>query len=126
MPTVLIVEDEENIRELVTLNLTKRGYQTLGAGTVPDGFDVLQRTHPQLLIVDIRMPDASGWELLRRIDDDPHLAKLPVVIMTASTLKMDDEYSYPNVVGRLVKPFEITELLQIAETGLRGFGSMFA
>src|SRR5579859_2255236 len=118
MPTVLIVEDEEHIRDLVTINLNKRGYQTLEAGNVQDGLDLLNRNRPDLLILDIRMPDASGWDLLRTIDSKQCLAKVPVVIMTASTLKMGNEYLYSNVVGKLIKPFTIAELVQMIGTSL--------
>jgi CheY-like chemotaxis protein len=114
MPTVLIVDDDKNISQLIAIHLRNRGYNTLEAQAVQAGLDLLKRHGPQLLVLNIRLPGASGWDMLKLIDSDQELPKLPVVIMTASVLGLVDEYAYPNIVGRLTKPFEANELLNLA------------
>ena len=113
MPRVLIVEDDINICQLVAINLSKRGYEMLEAQTVQDGLDLLKKYNPDMLILDIRMPSMSGWEMLRFIDSGSELTKLPVITITASVLDDRDAYPYPNIVARLIKPFDIPKLLDV-------------
>ena len=114
MPTILVVEDDRHICKFITINLKARGYDILAAETVQDGLRLLKELVPQLLILDLKLPDASGWQMLREIDSDPMLSKLPVVIVTASSpLSMPDEYSYPNIVKKLSKPFSSCDLTQV-------------
>jgi DNA-binding response OmpR family regulator len=113
MPTILIVEDDSYICQFITINLRMRGYDTLQAETVQEGLQLLKEFAPQLLIVDIKLPDMSGWDMLNAIDKDPTLSKLPVIVMTASpTLGPSDERPYPNIVEKLIKPFGAMDLLR--------------
>ncbi|MHB8628809.1 MAG: response regulator [Aggregatilineales bacterium] len=114
MSTILIVEDDKYIGQFIAINLSTRGYDALLAETVQEGLDLLRKFAPQLLIVDIKLPDMSGWDMLNIIDSDPTLAKLPVIIMTASTLPHQaNEYSYSNIVETLIKPFGAIDLLRV-------------
>ncbi len=113
MSTILIVEDEKYIAQFISINLSTRGYDTLHAETVREALDLMRKYVPQLLIVDLKLPDMSGWEMLSVIDNDPTLTKLPVIIMTASYMvKQMDEYPYPKIVEKLVKPFGAAQLLR--------------
>ena len=117
MPTVLIVEDEPHIRQFVIINLKARGYKTLDAETAEDGLQLLKQYRPQALILDIKLPGMSGWGMLNAIDNDPTLPKLPVIIMTASSvLSQPDEYLYPNISEKLNKPVSVTELMQAVQS----------
>lgn len=113
MPTVLIVDDDKHICQFININLKKRGYETAEAQTVQDGLVLLKKHQPCLLILDLKLADASGWDMLREIDSDPALAKVPVIILTASSLEQANAYRYPNIAGRLTKPFEVATLLSI-------------
>ncbi len=120
MPTILVVEDDPHICKFITINLRARGYDTMAAETVQEGLRLLKELVPQLLILDLKLPDATGWQMLREIDSDPMLSKLPVVIVTASSpFSLPDEYSYPNIVKKLIKPFSSFDLTQVV-------GSVFA
>jgi DNA-binding response OmpR family regulator len=116
-PTVLIVEDDKATRLLITLNLQRRGYETLEAGTIDEGLDLLRRYGPQFLILDIMLPGGSGWDMLKAIDGDDGLANIPTLIVTAMLLGQSDGYPYPNIVGRLIKPFKVEELLRLIDHG---------
>ncbi len=111
MPSILVVEDDNYIHQFITVNLTMRGYDTLQAATVQEGLQLLREFGPHLLIVDLKLPDMSGWDMLNAIDNDPTLSKLPVIVMTAMP-NAPNESSYPNVVEKLIKPFDTIDLIR--------------
>ncbi len=112
MPTVLIIEDEANIRQFVELNLKARGYEVLTVESAEDGLQQLRIFVPALLILDIRLPGMSGWELLKLIDGDPTLPKVPVIVMTASSLITNPgEFPYERIIEKLSKPLSVEQLL---------------
>lgn len=113
MPTVLIIEDEKHICQFISINLKARGYETFQAETAEEGLQLLKKIAPDALILDIKLPGMSGWHMLEIIDHDSTAAKLPVIIMTASSvLSQPDEYPYPNIVDKLVKPVSVMDLVR--------------
>ena len=85
MPTVLVVEDEANIRGFVVANLKARGYAVLQAANAEDGLQQLQDYGAEALILDIRLPGMSGWDMLKQIAAEPGLLDIPVIILTHLT-----------------------------------------
>ncbi len=113
MSTILVVEDESYIRQFVTLNLKARGYTIISAESAEEGLQLLREYNPQALILDIKLPGMSGWSMLNAVDDDPTLSKLPVIVMTASSvLSQPDEYRYSNIVQKLIKPIGVSDLIK--------------
>lgn len=121
MATVLVVEDEPNIRKLVTVNLVSRGYTVQEASTVPEALYHLRVVLPDLMILDIKLPEMTGWDLLAQIKADPDLRiEFPVLAMTASILDAQiDRSRYPNIVDVLIKPFSTIRLMTAIERALR-------
>jgi CheY-like chemotaxis protein len=121
MATVLVIEDELNIRKLVTVNLISRGYTVLEATTGPQAMEQLRTVTPDLMILDIKLPGMTGWDLLTQIAADPNLmAEFPVLAMTASILEAQvDRDRYPNIVDVIIKPFSATRLMTAIERALR-------
>lgn len=121
MITVLVVEDESNIRKLVSVNLTSRGYLVLEATNVPQALNQLRNMTPDLMILDIKLPDMTGWDLLAQIATDPRLTvKFPVLVMTASIMDAQiDHNRHPHIVDVLIKPFSTTRLLAAVDRALR-------
>ena len=120
MGNVLIVEDEANILKLVSVNLFSRGYQVSEA---KNGTEALAQLHiklPSLMVLDIKLPDISGWELLNQMKRDPLIkTAFPVLIMTASiTDAYVDMKSNPDVVEVLIKPFSSAKLVSAVERAL--------
>jgi len=111
MREVLIVEDDPRILQLTVVNLNIRGYNTLVADTVQAGIKLIKTHRLHLVILDLKLLDGSGWDILRAIDADPQTIKPPVLIMTASSLDDDPEYPYSHLIGKLSKPFSLAELL---------------
>lgn len=119
MTRVLIVEDELNIRKFVAINLTARGYEVIEAGNATDGLARLRDASPAILLLDIKLPDMSGWELLRILANDPNLPQIPVVVITASLgneTPQDTGYKYLYQV--LIKPVSVQQLTNVVKEAL--------
>jgi DNA-binding response OmpR family regulator len=120
MENVLVVEDEANILKLVSINLISRGYKVSEAKNATEAIELLQQQSPELMILDIKLPDFTGWELLKRVKRDPSIQDgFPVLIMTASiTDAYVDLQAYPSVIDVLIKPFSSTKLVTAVESAL--------
>lgn len=117
MENVLVVDDEADILKLVSENLLIRGYQVSEAKNGTEALAQLRVSQPSLMVLDIKLPDFTGLELLERIKNDPLIATgFPVLIMTASITDANiDLESYSNVVEILIKPFSIARLVTIVK-----------
>lgn len=117
MATILVVEDEPNVRKLVTVNLLQRGYRVLEAENGQQAFEHLSNKKPDLLILDIKLPDMTGWDILDQIDNIPNVPKdLPILVMTATPLDQNSILKrYPCIVEILVKPFNTDKLVSIIQ-----------
>ncbi len=119
MSELLIVEDEANIRRFVSANLMARGFQVVEAGDAEDGLRILRERKPSVLVLDIRLPGMSGWDLLHEMAQDNGLSNIPVIVMTASVTNLKfGEASYSNVVQWLVKPVSVHELIHAVKKAL--------
>lgn len=120
MSTVLVVEDEVNVRKLVAVNLTSRGYAVVEAGDVQQALAVLHTVTPDLMMLDIKLPDFTGWEFLAKLDAPPvQTQRFPVIVMTASVMDAQvDLEQFPVVVDVLVKPFSAAKLVAAVERAL--------
>ncbi|MFZ7103322.1 MAG: response regulator transcription factor [Peptococcaceae bacterium] len=117
--TILIIEDEEPIRELIKLNLTMAGYDTLEAGDGSEGLAYLKNAKVDLVLLDIMLPRIDGYELL------PTIIKknIPVLVLTARD-GLKDKVKGLNMGADdyLTKPFEAVELLARIKAILRRSG----
>ena len=112
-PLILQVEDEENIRKLITVNLVQRNYQVVEAFTGQDGLDQLRDQTPDLLILNIRLPDMSGLYILDQMDGKSlPLSDFPVIIISAFLIDTELILSqYPRVARIFTKPFDVKEVI---------------
>ncbi len=120
MKNVLVVDDESDILTLVSANLQIRGYQVAEAKNGAEALAHLRANPPSLMVLDIKLPDLNGWELLQGIRGDPQIDKgFPVLIMTASISEtFVDVEAYPSVVEILLKPFSTARLLSAVERAI--------
>jgi len=120
MKNVLVVEDEANILKLVSVNLASRGYQVSEATSGTEALNQLRVSSPSLMILDIKLSDFTGWELLKLIKIEPLINMIcPVLIMTASISETSiDLETYPNVVEILIKPFSVARLVTAVERSI--------
>jgi len=82
-PTILVVDDEEDIRELVELNLAREGYGVLTCETGEDALKLAGAKLPNLVILDLMLPGIDGLEVCRKLKSDPKTERIPIVILTA-------------------------------------------
>jgi len=117
MLTILVVEDEKNVRKLVTVNLVQRGYKVLEAENGQEAWKHLNQQKPALLILDIKLPDLSGWDILDELATRSE--NFPVMIMTAMPVDQNSVLNqYPNIVEILVKPFNTDKLIDAVQHAL--------
>jgi two-component system cell cycle response regulator DivK len=111
--TILIVEDNELNMKLFNDLLVSHGYKTLN---LSDGRDVqnVVRTHmPDLILMDIQLPEISGLELTRMLKEDPELCAVPVIAVTAFAMKGDEEkIRQGGCEGYISKPISVASFLQ--------------
>jgi two-component system cell cycle response regulator DivK len=89
--TVLIVEDNELNMKLFHDLLEAHGYQTVGTRNGIEALDLARKHRPDLIIMDIQLPEVSGLEVTKWLKDDPELKSIPVVAVTAFAMKGDEE-----------------------------------
>lgn len=113
---ILIVEDEESLLKLESILLSTRGYQVTG---VKDGLAALmeiERGKPDLVLLDIMMPGIDGFEVCRRIKDNPDTAGIPVVMLTAKKSTADQNRGAEvGADAYVTKPFKSGRIIEIIE-----------
>ena len=105
---ILIVDDEPAVVSYLEMLLRDSGYETLSASNGQEAIEMVRRERPDLVSLDISMPEASGTRFYRDIKKEPGLAAIPVVIVTAVTGYGGDKYAYKEFIShsRLVPPPE--------------------
>jgi excisionase family DNA binding protein len=115
-PLVLIVDDDERVREYVRVNLEMEGYSVREAGNAEEGLAVLEDVSPDLVLLDVMMPEVDGWEMLRRVQERHGVGAIPVVMFSG---KVDDEAAAEATArgaqGFLGKPFDPQQLIEHAK-----------
>src|SRR5919206_4731426 len=81
-PLVLIVDDDERVREYVRVNLEMEGYTVREAGSAEEGLGVLEEVSPDLVLLDVMMPEVDGWEMLRMLQERHGTGAIPVVMFS--------------------------------------------
>jgi two-component system cell cycle response regulator DivK len=89
MKSVLVVEDDEMNRALVAKYLKREGYKVLFAQDGLRGVELAQAETPDLILMDLELPELNGWEATRRIKADPATSHIPVLVLTAHALQTD-------------------------------------
>lgn len=105
MYTILIVDDSEYLVELFTKMLQRSGYQTIFAYSGEECLSVLEKTRPDLILLDIMMEGIDGWETLIKIKENPGTGDIPVMMETAKQLTPEEaENYYFHIEGYIMKP----------------------
>ncbi|MBI2938829.1 MAG: response regulator [Chloroflexi bacterium] len=113
---VLVVDDDPSFLELMQTLLNSEGYRVLTCSHSQDVPDTIHRERPDVVTLDLRMPDMSGWQILDALKQHPETMRIPVIVVSAAGTELSEtrarlsHYEGRNV-SSLVKPFEIDELL---------------
>ncbi|RME05521.1 MAG: response regulator [Anaerolineae bacterium] len=109
--TILYIEDNFSNRMLVRRVLEAEGYTMLEAATAAEAETVLQRTTPDLILMDINMPDVDGYTLTGKLKARPDLQNTPIIALTANVMKGDRERSLEaGCDGYIQKPIDVDAL----------------
>jgi DNA-binding response OmpR family regulator len=115
---VLAVDDDPIILRLLQLNLELEGFEVLTAGDGAAGLEAIRRERPQVVLLDVMMPNLDGFQVCRsvRADDDPTVAATPIVILSARAQRADVEAGMAAGADAYVtKPFDPLELVGIVD-----------
>lgn len=117
--TILVVDDEPDLRLLVRMTLEGNGYEVAEASTAAEAIIQAMAVRPGLILLDIRLPDSEGFEVLRTLKATPELAETPVVMMSAHS--SPPTLRKAEVIGShdyLIKPFKQDALLGLVRKHL--------
>ncbi len=120
LPLVLIVDDNDRNRKLARDVLRAARFRTLEAATAAEGIALASEHVPDVILMDLRLPDLDGTEAVRRLREEPRTSRIPVVAVTALPLDARGEWlSDAGFAGYIAKPIDIDELSDL----VRGFCS---
>ncbi len=112
MKKILIVDDEEDILNFLELVLREKGYEVVTAGSGHDALTRAQLERPDLVLLDIMMPQMDGWEVLKLLRIDDETASIPVAMLSARTEARDRVQGLQEgAIDYICKPFSLQELL---------------
>ena len=113
-PTVLVIDDDERLREYVRANLELEGYTVLEAGDADEGMEQLEGEEPQLILLDVMMPRVDGWEMLKRIQE--RHGAIPVIMFSGQVDEPSAEQAAERGASGFVgKPFDPQQLIEQAK-----------
>ena len=120
MARILVVEDEADLRDVLAYNLTNAGHEVLLAATAAEGLHQSRDGRPDLVLLDLMLPDMSGTEVCRAIKSDPITRQTRVVIVTAKGEEADRVVGFElGADDYVVKPFSVREMLLRVQAILR-------
>ena len=115
-PTILLVDDDERMRELVRIELEREGYDVQEAASADEGLAAIEDRPPELVLLDVMMPHVDGWEMLRRIQERHGAGAIPVLMFSG---QVDEaarrQAASSGASGFVGKPFDLEELVEQAK-----------
>lgn len=113
MPKILLVEDNELNRDMLSRRLERRGYSVVLACDGAEGVSRAQSEAPDLILMDMSLPVIDGWEATKRLKSDPQTASIPVIALTAHAMASDEQKAREAGCDDFdTKPIELTRLLE--------------
>jgi CheY-like chemotaxis protein len=112
MPKILLVEDNEMNRDMLSRRLERKGYAVVCALDGQQGLDLARRESPDLILMDMSLPVLDGWEATRRLKADVDLQRIPVIALTAHAMASDEQKAREAGCNEYdTKPIELPRLL---------------
>jgi len=119
-PYILYIEDERPVIDLVRQALQAVPCPVTGITSAAEGLAMMRARPPELLLLDLMMPGISGWELYQKLKADPHLAGIPVIVITARVPENGRTIvaGLPPVEDYITKPFRVAQLIRSVQRWL--------
>ncbi len=115
---ILVVDDEEQLALAVKIRLQSRGFQVLTCGDGKQALELIEKEHPDLVILDVLMPVMDGYSCLREINSRFDRNKLPVIVLTARD-RMKDLFDLEGIEDYIIKPFDHEDLIMRVDRTLK-------
>ncbi len=114
---IVYVEDEEEMIDLVRLIMARRGFEVIGANGGRVGLDIIRQNLPDLVLLDLMMPDIDGWDVYQQMKADETTRDIPVIVVTAKAQSIDKVLGLhiAKVDDYVSKPFSPQELAESIE-----------
>lgn len=111
---IVCIEDEPEMIDLIRLILGRRGFELIGAVGGREGLEMVRQVKPDLVLLDLMMPDMDGWEIYQHMKADEELRHIPVIIVTAKAQSIDKVLGLhiAKVDDYITKPFGPQELIE--------------
>jgi PAS domain S-box-containing protein len=119
-PVVLVIDDDPDVRELCSRVLAKRGFQVQGAPTGPQGIELAARLRPNAIVLDVKMPGMSGWDVLSKLKLSEKTSNIPVIMLTV--MHQEEIGRALGAVDYLIKPLEPRALIKTIQRHIRQSG----
>ena len=112
--SILYIEDDPEMIDLVSLILTRQGFQVTGAHGGREGLEFVKQSRPDLILLDLMMPDIDGWDVYQQLKSEESTRDIPVIIITAKSQKIDRVLGVQiaKVDDYISKPFRPGELIE--------------
>lgn len=112
MAKILVIEDERDLQQVLAYNLKQSGHEALGAERGQDGLRLAREQHPDIVLLDIMLPDIPGTEVCKSLKEDVATKRIPVVMLTAKGEEIDRVVGFElGADDYIVKPFSVRELM---------------
>jgi CheY-like chemotaxis protein len=113
-PLILYIEDERSAFDLVYQALKPLGYKVVRAASGQRGLAMMRDQKPDLLLLDLMMPDLNGWDVYRAVKTDETLADVPVIVITAKASETQPKViaDLPPANDYIVKPFDVEQIIR--------------
>ncbi len=114
---VIYIEDEQEMIDLVRLILSRKGYEVKGANGGREGLEMVGEELPDLVLLDLMMPDMDGWDVYQQLKADESTRGIPVIVITAKAQSIDKVLGLhiAKVEDYISKPFSPQELIDSVE-----------
>jgi two-component system phosphate regulon response regulator PhoB len=117
MGRILVVDDEPDVLLLCRLNLQQRGHEVLEASEGSRALELARERHPDVIVLDLMLPGMTGYEVLETLKGNAATSDVPVLVLTAKSLRADRERSHGlGAAGFLTKPFLPNELCEMVDS----------
>ena len=114
---ILCIEDEPEMIDLIRLILGRRGFEVKGANGGVEGLQMIRQEMPDLVLLDLMMPDMDGWEVYQQMKADERTKRIPVIVVTAKAQSIDKVLGLhiAKVDDYIAKPFSPQDLMNSVE-----------
>ena len=115
---IIYIEDEQDMIDLVRLILNRKGYEVKGANGGREGLDLIRANSPDLVLLDLMMPDMDGWDVYQQLKADEATRTIPVIVITAKAQNIDKVLGIhiAKVDDYICKPFSPQQLIDSVES----------